>query len=55
MAVTANRKVVWNILAAVHRGRRLDRSFEDHTKGLEKRKGLGAEEYLTESRDFVVA
>ena len=37
MAVTANRKIVWNILAAVHRGRRLDRSFEDHTKGLEKR------------------
>ena len=37
MAVTASRKVVWNILAAVHRGRRLDRSFEDQTRDLEKR------------------
>ena len=34
MTLTQDRKIVWNILSAVHRGRRLDRSFKEETSGL---------------------
>ena len=37
MSVTQTRKIVWNILAAVNRGRRLDRSLEEQTQGLEQK------------------
>ena len=34
MALTQSRKIVWNILSAVRRGRRIDRSFKEETAAL---------------------